>query len=143
MELIRNASIKDQAPKRVGGFVNSSQGLDEERKGASKGDDFDDALHHPGCELGPQGPPRLGVVLPGCVILPPGAPKGKARLGHDQLTAHYSRCDRVEWAEDAMPLVPSLDEGRDKPLREHGAARRIPLKADEVRHETGGESAPA
>ena len=54
LHLVGDSSVKDEAPPRVGGFVDRTEWFDEEREGAVARDQLGDALPGPCGELGPE-----------------------------------------------------------------------------------------
>jgi hypothetical protein len=104
LELVGDASVEEEAPPRGSHFVNSDQGLDEERERAAPEEYLDDVLPGPGGEFGAKSDLRRFVVLPAGVIWASRVPQGQPGFGHDHTSLGDSCGDRVEGAQPAVPL---------------------------------------
>jgi hypothetical protein len=132
LEVVGYTGVEDEAPPRVGGFVDRSEGLDEEREGAVAGDQLNDALPRPGSELGAKGDLGGLVALPAGVVGLAGLKEGKAGLGHAKSPFHDSGGHCVEWAEALVPFRGGVEN-------RHEVACGLFKELYVLRHEAGGK----
>jgi hypothetical protein len=135
LELVRDASVQDEAPPRRRGLIDRTEGLNKEGERAVAGNHLHDALPDPRGELGTKGDLGRLVALPASMVWPARGAQGEAGLGHVKTALNHRGGGGIEGAEAAMPGSRSI-------INRHDIAVRKLVQLKIRRHEAGGKRRP-